>query len=277
VLVEAAVLVEASTLVVDAPAAPVNAVVPTVMAAPGLNGRALGAQLGLQLRTAMREAADAERDEAIARQVRDHRQHDKVAVEQRRRDLDDGITRARGAAAALVSAARVQAAALVAAATEGAAAETEAELPEVEAVEIVAAAVVPDAVVPDVVVPDVVVPDVVAAVVVPAVVREIVPEPAQTPAQQLPINVVIDAEAFARVLASVFATMFDERVAAWGSNAQMPQPYPTQMYNVGQFALSQPTPTPVKQSFWSHAKHVDVLLLSAAMVIVLVVLGAWLV
>ena len=271
-LVEAAVLVEASTLVVDAPAAPVNAVVPTVMAAPGLNGRALGAQLGLQLRTAMREAADAERDEAIARQVRDHRQHDKVAVEQRRRDLDDGITRARGAAAALVSAARVQAAALVAAATEGAAAETEAELPEVEAVEIVAAAVVPDAVVPDVVVPDVV-----AAVVVPAVVREIVPEPAQTPAQQLPINVVIDAEAFARVLASVFATMFDERVAAWGSNAQMPQPYPTQMYNVGQFALSQPTPTPVKQSFWSHAKHVDVLLLSAAMVIVLVVLGAWLV
>ena len=34
---------------------------------------------------------------------------------------------------------------------------------------------------------------------------------------------------------------------------------------------------PVKQSFWSHAKHVDVLLLSAAMVIVLVVLAAWLV
>ena len=36
-------------------------------------------------------------------------------------------------------------------------------------------------------------------------------------------------------------------------------------------------PPPVKQSFWSHAKHVDVLLLSAAMVIILVVLAAWLV
>jgi len=268
VIVEAAVLVGASTLVVHAPAAPVNAVDATMTVAPGLHGRARGAQLGLQLRTAMREAADAERDEAIARQVRDHRQHAKVAMEQRRRDLDDGITGARGAAAALVSAARVQAAALVAAAAnEGSVAETEPELPEVEAAEIVAAFVVPAVVVP---------------AVVREIVREIVPEPAPAPAQQLPINVVIDAEAFARVLASVFATMFDERVAAWGSSPQMPQPYPTQpyptqMYSVGQFALSQPTPTPVKQSFWSHAKHVDVLLLSAAMVIVLVVLGAWLV
>ena len=42
-------------------------------------------------------------------------------------------------------------------------------------------------------------------------------------------------------------------------------------------ALPVAPPPPVKQSFWSHAKHVDVLLLSAAMVIVLVVLAAWLV
>ena len=75
---------------------------------------------------------------------------------------------------------------------------------------------------------------------------------------------VIDAEAFARVFAAVIASALEERPPVWSPTAQM-------------FAALPIAPqVPVKQSFWSHAKHVDVLLLSAAMVIVLVVLAAWL-
>jgi hypothetical protein len=91
------------------------------------------------------------------------------------------------------------------------------------------------------------------------------------------VNAVIDAEAFAKVFAAVFATMLEERVSAWAPSVQAPMPYPAQPYPTQLYAaLPQPVPVPVKQSFWSHAKHVDVLLLSAAMVIVLVVLAAWL-
>ena len=75
----------------------------------------------------------------------------------------------------------------------------------------------------------------------------------------------IDAEAFARVFATVLATAIEERQPVWAPTAQMFSTLPIA------------PPAPVKQSFWSHAKHVDVLLLSAAMVIVLVVLAAWLV
>ena len=37
-----------------------------------------------------------------------------------------------------------------------------------------------------------------------------------------------------------------------------------------------PLPVPVKQSFWTHARHPDVILMSLTMVIVLVILAAWL-
>lgn len=82
------------------------------------------------------------------------------------------------------------------------------------------------------------------------------------------VNLVIDAEAFAKVFATVFATLLDERLSTWsaGQHAARPMYVPVQAI----------TPAPVKQSFWSHARHPDVLLMGAAMVIVLVVLAAWL-
>jgi len=260
VIMEAAAIVDASTMVTNAPAPSAVAFVAAV-AAPALSGRARGAQLGLQLRNAVRQADLAERDETVAREVRDNRLAATATLEQRRREHHIGITAARTEAAALVSAARLQAAALIAApATKD---------------DVVGADEVIEAIVP--VVEPVVEPVVVPGFVAPLVVAESVSEPVPTPAQPAPLNVVIDAEAFARVFAAVFATMFDERIAAWRPDMQVQQPYPTQMYSVGQFALPQPAQAPVKQSFWSHAKHVDVLLLSAAMVIVLVVLAAWLV
>ena len=74
-------------------------------------------------------------------------------------------------------------------------------------------------------------------------------------------NLVIDAEAFAKVFATVVATMLDERAARPGVRAAV--------------APAQP-PAPVKQSFWTHAKHPDVILLGLTTAIVLVVLAAWL-
>lgn len=230
--------------------------VATAIVAPTLNGRARGAMLALQLRTAMQEAADAERDEAAAHECVDSRRRDAQQWERRRQELGDELTAARVAAAARIAAARAEAAALVAAPVGQ---PDVAELqPDVEAVFM-----------------PVVMTDVIADAE-PESVADVEPKPvaaAAVPAQQLPVNVVIDAEAFARVFAAVFATLIDERLAAHGPTVQSAMPYPTQMYA----ALPQPTPAPVKQSFWSHAKHVDVLLLSAAMIIVLVVLAAWLV
>ncbi len=94
--------------------------------------------------------------------------------------------------------------------------------------------------------------------------REAAPQSAQQAA-----TVVIDAEAFARVFATVMASLLDERTASFG-----PGMTPGQMQA---FALSvAPPPPPVKQSFWTHARHPDVLLMGFTMVIVLVVLAAWL-
>lgn len=332
---EAAVMVEASVLVAaHAHSAPDAVVVqtdvqpaaPTAVVGAGLNGRARGALLALQLRAALQEATEAERNETIAREALDNRRQQAQLIEQRRRELDEGITSARAEAAVLLAAARAEAARLIAAShiavadtdiadiaaavavfadtdvadtevaeTEVAdteVADTEVAAPDFANIDfarlVVAGAVlaqpaVAEPVVAGPVVAETVVAEPVAPVVVPLNVVPLDLAPAvdvapALPVQQLPVNVVIDAEAFARVFATVFASMFDERAAAWGPNVHTAPLYPTQMFSVGQFALPQPTPAPapVKQSFWSHAKHVDVLLLSAAMVIVLVVLAAWL-
>ena len=273
---QAAVIAEASALIASANSALVEAVVPPDTATPVLNGRARGAMLALQLRTAMQEANACEASESRQREASESRQRQASAVEQLRRELEDGLTRARADAATLVDAARVEAAALIAAA-EGDIVET-AAVPaftwsDVAWSHVEVADVVEPVQVEAVDVADIEVEDVEAAEIVGPVVAA---SGSAAPPDQTPVNVVIDAEAFARVFATVFATMFDERVAGRGAHLQ-PAPYPTQMYSVGQFALPQPASAPVKQSFWSHAKHVDVLLLSAAMVIVLVVLAAWLV
>lgn len=81
-----------------------------------------------------------------------------------------------------------------------------------------------------------------------------------------PVQVTIDAEAFARVFATVFASMLQQRDALQQPGPQW-VPYHTPVY--------QPVVTP-KPSFWSHARHPDVLLLGIATSIVLVVLFAWL-
>ena len=112
---------------------------------------------------------------------------------------------------------------------------------------------------------------IVAAATRPLPVAVIVPEeplPARA-TEPTPITAVVDGEAFAKVFATVFATMLDERLAAGGAGlVARPVDQSTSL-------LAAPT-VAVKQSFWAHARHLDVLLLSAAMVIVLVVLAAWL-
>ena len=87
-------------------------------------------------------------------------------------------------------------------------------------------------------------------------------------AQLATINVAhvgIDAEAFAHAFASAFAALLDERGAAWGVGVS------------GVSALPGPTgPAVAKPSFWTHARHPDVLLIGLAMVIMMIVVAAWL-
>lgn len=91
--------------------------------------------------------------------------------------------------------------------------------------------------------------------------RQTLPPP---PPQQ--INVSIDAEAFAKVFATVFASIVEQRM-------QYAPPAPAYV----PYAIAPPAPAaPVKQGFWHHARHPDVLLLGLATAIVLVVLAAWL-
>jgi hypothetical protein len=70
-----------------------------------------------------------------------------------------------------------------------------------------------------------------------------------------PINIVIDAEAFARVL----ATVLSERLPAWGTGAIDSGPLP----------VGAPRPS------MKHARHLDVFLIGVATLIVLVILAAW--
>jgi chemosensory pili system protein ChpA (sensor histidine kinase/response regulator) len=94
------------------------------------------------------------------------------------------------------------------------------------------------------------------------------PAPATLPvlaSNQAPVNVTIDADAFARVFATVFASLIEHRLVD----------QPTQMYM--RPMMEAPAPAPAKQGFWSQARHPDVLLMGLATAIVLVVLAAWLV
>ena len=79
-------------------------------------------------------------------------------------------------------------------------------------------------------------------------------------------TVVIDADAFARVFATVLGAMLDERAASWRDHPQTMPIY-----------LPAPVAAPVKTSFWSSVRHLDVLMLGVAAAIVLVVFAAWMV
>lgn len=87
-------------------------------------------------------------------------------------------------------------------------------------------------------------------------------------------NLVIDAEGFARLLASMVAGLVDERLRA-GGMAPTPQ-YQPQPYQYGLPVAPAPAAPVEKRSFWKHAWHADVVLLGISTVIVLVVLAAWL-
>jgi hypothetical protein len=104
------------------------------------------------------------------------------------------------------------------------------------------------------------------------------PSPLHVPAQAAvgplpPTQVLLDAEAFARVFTNVVAQMLDERLP----RMQYPQyPQYQQMPSVIVQAAPQPAPQP-QRSAASNARHLDVILAGVAMVIVLMVLAAWLV
>jgi len=84
-------------------------------------------------------------------------------------------------------------------------------------------------------------------------------------AQLATTNVGIDAEAFAQAFASAFAALLDERGASWAVGGP------------GMPAISAPSgPAVPKPSFWTHARHPDVVLIGLAMIIMMIVVAAWL-
>lgn len=136
--------------------------------------------------------------------------------------------------------------------------------------------------------------------------------PASAPADAAPAapgvpapTVLIDAEAFARVFASMIAQVIDERDRRPGGATSSHEPVPPMVQpqyvqapyvqpHIAQPQIVQPQIVqpqivqpqvvqpqmmpvqPVKQGFWATARHLDVMLLGTTMVIALVILAAWL-
>lgn len=246
-----------------------------------LSPRAGIAMLTLQLRSTLQEAerlegTDHTVDEAAARrQLRDRL--DPLLAE-RQRQYDEALAVARAEAQEQIANARLE----VERRTEAAQWQPEPvaktpivampvveEAPIVEVMPVVETPVMmPPVVEPmPVVETPVVEPMVIATPQLPAVVASR-PEPQE-------IKVSIDADAFARVFATVFATLVEQRNVA----QPMGQPYAPGAYVQNPAMMYAPAPqAPVeRQSFWSHARHPDVLLMSLATAIVMVVVVAWLV
>ena len=230
--------------------------------------RAAIALLTLQLRAALQEAQSAEAEEADA----DHdaaREQLRARLEplmaERRQALDAALAQARSEASASVAQAHRTASEIVAAVSVPIVAVLPPLVVPVDAETLVAA--VDELLVP---LEEIKLPQ--ATIIVPAGVYPppTVPSFSAATAAQATVNLVIDAEAFAKVFATVFATLLDERLGAWsaGGPAARSMYLPVPMHAIA--------PAPAKQSFWSYARHPDVLLMGSAMVIVLVVLAAWL-
>lgn len=245
------------------------------------------ALLKLQLRAALREAADAEAAEAaidVDAAVAELRSRLEPLFIERRASLEATLEAERSRADAAVAAARRAAAVMIAQATAA---------PAVAAPEVVPEPVVPEPVVPESVA--VVVDEPVAVETEPlADVFDVPLVPEVDPgtndeirwAAQLPppvaassTTLTIDAEAFARLLATMVASAVDERLRA-GGVMPAPQfqqlPYQPQPYQYVVPVASGPVAPAEKRSFWKHAWHADVVLLGISTVIVLVVLAAWL-
>ena len=83
-------------------------------------------------------------------------------------------------------------------------------------------------------------------------------------------NIVLDAEAFARVFATVLAE-------ARAGQPTVPPEYLAALQAQAQLVAPAAQKAPVKKGFWANAKHLDVLLLGLGAAIVLGILAAWLV
>ncbi len=250
----------------------------TSTARSALPARAAIALLTLQLRAALETAAAAETDavstdhSAAREQLRARLE---PLMEERRGVLDAALAQTWADAAAEVAAAERAAAVMVAQATariSEVAPPVEKVLAPVVGVDLPPVLVtesLPEPFVEPVVEPTVE-PTVELVARPEAVALPVAAEPGQYGHAPLPTTVVIDAEGFATVFATVIASLLDERMLAWGS--AMPTAYITPTPAL----LPVPVPVPVKQSFWTHARHPDVILMGLTMVIVLVVLAAWL-
>ena len=104
--------------------------------------------------------------------------------------------------------------------------------------------------------------------------------PAVIATASMPAQVVIDSEAFARVFATVVASLLEERM---GSASHPPAAWPTYIPVPIQVPMQVPIQAQVQrpanssQGMWSAARHPDVLLLGITGLIVLGILAAWLV
>ncbi len=243
-----------------------------------LSPRAGIAMLTLQLRSTLQEADRLDRtdhtiDEVAAR--RQLRERLDPLIEERQRSYEEALAVARAESQQQIAAAHAEAQRRVAAAAEAAAWRPEpvVEAPVVEA-PVVEAPVVEAPVVeaPVVEAPVEEEPIVIAPAPLPVVTQQLAPA---RPAPQ-EITVSIDADAFARVFATVFASLVDQRghVGPPMGQAYAPGSY---VQNPAMNYAPIPQPTAPRQSFWSHARHPDVLLMSLATAIVLVVVVAWLV
>lgn len=276
-----------------------------------LPGRAGIAMLTLQLRAALQEAAAAEAEAATADAdaAREKlRARLEPLMEDRRSGFDAELSQVRAEAAAAIAAARRAAAAMVAQkhslVDRVAQPAAEPNPPAEEVVRAPIAAIAAPVATPPVIVPPVIAPVALAPLSAPtalappvepippveemlrwfddipaptvevvahdsqgAVAPELptVVDPDPSPAQLTATNVSIDTEAFAQAFAAAFAAALDERSSTWGVGV------------AGPAALSAaPAPTTPKPSFWTHARHPDVLLIGLAMVIMLIVVAAWL-
>ena len=203
---------------------------PASRTSSALSPRAAIAQLTLELRASLQEVAAAEEEEArldTAAAVSQLQARLEPLIEARRTSLDQALEQARAEAAAAVAQAHLEAAAIVAEASSG-------DAHPVEVVRTMAK----DNVIS--------VYDEMAPIEASAVERY---EPAQQGAPT--INIVIDAEAFARVIANVLG----EHLSA--------------------VRVTTPATPVAPQPTLKHARHLDVFLVGIATLIVLVILAAW--
>ncbi len=238
-----------------------------------LSPRAAVALMTLQLRTLNQQfvalAPDAADADYLA--ARDQlRAKLEPLVSARRRELDLELDAEREQGEALIAQARLEAA------------EAEARNRVVEVIELPVERVAE----PVVVEPVVEVIDVVEVVTDAPSALSDGPSP-QLEARPIAANsVVLDPEAFAQMLATVVATAI---AAVLEDRANFAPPQPHLMAQPHQMALPQyipqyvqmaapmAAPVPAKASFWSQARHPDVLLMGLAAAITIVVLAAWLV